>query len=408
MRKIFLLIIMLILVVPISALASDGSLAKIGNNYFDSLTDAIMYSKSGDTITLVNDSKVDETLLINKNVKIDLNGHDISAKEMVFKVQGGALHLTGNGKIYETSPNYGAIMIYGSTLDSDVDYSVVKIDKGVKLEGWSGIFINHDSSKAYGILINFDGVINAVNDTNNNTGIGIYANGNIKHNSNYPVVNIGDNAKITSTGNGIYMAGYMEVNVNGGYIQGDESAIGIKSGILNINDGSIVSTGVDKTPSSGNNNGINASGTAIQVESNTGYAGNMKIDINGGFIKSKNSYAFYEYIGKGNNSLVSSIDISSGQFESSKDNFYVSDSFKSNNQKFIKGGTYTSNPSEFLDSEYTAALNDNNLYEVHLATFSQVSKIENNNSNLLFYLSLLILLPGLVFLVYQIKSRKNI
>ena len=92
---------MLILVVPISALASDGSLAKIGNNYFDSLTDAIMYSKSGDTITLVNDSKVDETLLINKNVKIDLNGHDISAKEMVFKVQGGALHLTGNGKIYE-------------------------------------------------------------------------------------------------------------------------------------------------------------------------------------------------------------------------------------------------------------------------------------------------------------------
>lgn len=407
MKKIYLLILSLVLFLPIKISASEGALVKIGNQYYDNLLDAINNSKSSDTITLISDNQVAETININKNIRIDLNGHNITANEAVFKVQGGALHLTGKGKVYETNPNYGAVMIYGSTNPDDIDYSVVKVDRDVYLEGWSGIFITHDSLKSYGILVNFDGSINAVNDTNGGTGIGIYVNGNIKHNSNYPIVNIGENAKITSTGNGIYMAGYMELNINGGYIQGDESGIGMKSGILNMNNGTIISTGSDETPSTGNNNGINASGTGIQIESNPNYAGNMKINIKDGLIKSKNSYAFYEYIGNGTTSLANSIKITSGQLESGKNNFYVSNNFSEKHPYFIEGGLYSSDPSEYLFPGYNAILNKNNLYEVSLATFSQVSKIEQNTPKVIIYLLIAGLIAVLSFSIYKYVKTKG-
>jgi len=407
MKKIWLLTIMFIILLPLPIFASEGSLVKIGNKYYENLVDAINNSTSGETIVLISDNKTEETLVINKNIKIDLNGHNIMAPESVFKVQGGALHLTGKGKVYETNPNYGAVMVYGSSNPDDINYSVIKIDKDVYLEGWSGIFITHESSKSYGILVNFDGSINAVNDTSGGTGIGIYVNGNIKHNTNYPIVNIGENAKITSTGNGIYMAGYMELNVNGGYVQGDESAIGIKSGILNINNGTIISTGSDKTPSTGNNNGINSSGTAIQIESNPNYAGNMKININDGSIKSKNSYAIYEYLGNGSNSLVNTFNITNGQIESSKANFLVSDSFLSKHPYFIEGGLYTSDPSKYLSPGHSAILNKNNLYEVSLAAFSQVSKLEQNNTKVIFYLLIGGLIIVLSFSIFKYVKTKG-
>lgn len=399
--KKYLLILIFIISFPLSVFASEGSLVKVGNNYYDNLMDAIKNVGSNETITLISNIKLRETLLINKTVKINLNGYDITGPEAVFKVQGGTLHLTGKGKVYETNPNYGAIMVYGSGNQNDTKYSVVKVDKEVYLEGWSGIFITHESLKAYGILVNFDGIINAVNDTNGSTGIGIYVNGNIKHGSNYPIVNVGGHAKITSTGNGIYMAGYTELNVNGGYIQGDEAAIGIKSGILNVNNGTIISTGSDETPTGGNNNGINASGTAIQIESNPNYAGNMKIRIKDGLIKSKNSYALYEYIGKGNNSLVTTFNISNGQFESGKNNFYLSNQFKEKHPYFIEGGLFTSDPEEFLYPGYNAIINKNNLYEVSMATFSQTSKNDNTVVNWVGYLLTIGLLLGLSVLGYK-------
>lgn len=395
------ILVILLLMTPSKIMASAIPMTKIGNNYYDSLEEAISNSKNGETITLVNDNKLTETMVINKNVKIDLNGYDITANEAVFKVQGGSLHLTGKGEVYEKNPNYGAIMVYGSDKEENTNYSVVKVDKGVHLEGWSGIFITHESLKAYGILVNFDGTINAVNDANNNTGIGIYVNGNIKHNLNYPVVNVGESAKITSTGNGVYMAGNMELNVNGGYIQGDESAIGMKSGSLNINGGTIISTGVDRTPSTGNNNGIEPSGTAIQIESNSNYVGNMKINIDNGLIKSKNSYAVYEYIGKGTNSLVNVINISGGKFESFKNNFYVTDDFKNSHPYFIEGGLFTSNPEDYLYPGYNTIINKDNLYEVSMSTFQQTSKTEKNTKSWLGYLITTGLLMILSFFGYK-------
>ena len=395
------IIFSLLCFIPVIVSASVTPLVRIGGRFYDTLEDAVNAAPNNSTLTLISNIDLKDTLDINKNITIDLNGNNITAKEKVFQVKGGFLTLSGKGTVKETEPNYGAIMLIGSSEPTNEKYSGVRVGKDVILEGWSGIFINHESGKSYGVNAYLEGKINAVNDTSGGTGIGIYINGNIKHTTNYPVINIGDNAKITSTGNGIYMAGYMELNVDGGYIQGDESGIGMKAGILNINDGTIISTGSDETPSQGNNNGINASGTAIQIESNPNYAGNMKINIKDGLIKSKNSYAVYEYIGKGETSLVNTINISSGQVESGKDNFYLSNSFNEKHPYFIEGGLYSSDPSDYLDPGYSAILNKDNLYEVNMATFRQVSKYEDESPRTLLYL----LMVGLLVILSVIGFK---
>ncbi|MBQ9072061.1 MAG: hypothetical protein IJY25_02775 [Bacilli bacterium] len=375
--------LLLFCIVPIVN-ASTTPMAKVGDKFYDTLEEAIANASSTDTIMLVSDAVLDDTLLINKTVNLNLNGNDISAKEKVFLVQGGTLNVSGKGTIKETQPNYGAIMVIGSANLSDNNYSVVNIGKDVTLEGWSGIFITHENSKSYGVEVNLDGKINAINDTSGGTGIGVYVNGKIMDETNSPEVNILDNAEITSTGNGLYIAGTSTFNIGKAYISGVESGIGIKSGTLNIDGATVVSDGKDETPTEGYNNGIKASGTAIQIESNSSYAGKIQLNISNGEFKSKNSYVVYEYLGKGNDSLIYSMSISNGTFisESGKDVFSFSDSFKDIHSGFISGGQYSSDPSEYLKSGYSA-INEGGIYSVAKNTLKGVnsSSVSGNSGS---------------------------
>ena len=379
-KKITHSLLLFFMLIPVLVYASANSLARVGNNYYDSLAEAIANAGSNETITLISDVALDETLKINKTVNINLNGNDITAPSKVFEVQGGVLNLSGKGTIKETEPNYGAIMVKGSSDPNQRDYSIVNVGKDVTLEGWSGIFINHDSSNAYGVVVNLNGKINAVSDTSGGTGIGVYVNGNIKHQNNSPVVNVLDNAQINSNGNGIYMAGYSVFNIGTSNISGKESAIGIKSGELNIDGATITSNGKDYTPTEGYNNGMKASGTAIQIESNSGYAGNIGINIKNGTFKSKNSNVIYEYIGGGSSTQVNSINIADGTFisDADKDTLRFSDSFNDKHSNFITGGKFSSNPSSYLKSGYTTNV-ENDMYEV---TKSAMKDIDTNNYNL--------------------------
>lgn len=350
---------------------------------------------------------MNETLEIHKTVNINLNNYNIEAEQMVFLIQGGSLNLSGNGKILETKPNYGAIMLKGSTDPTKKDYSTVSVGSGITLEGWSGIFINHDNKTGYGILVNMNGSINDINDINGDPGAGIYVNGNIQHKDNSPIVNLSNTVKITSSGNGIYAAGYATYNINGAYISGEQSGLGIKSGVFNILDGTIIGTGEDKTPTSGNNNGINASGTAIQIESNSGYAGNIEINIKKGTIESKNSNVIYEYTVNNTKTQVTSINITGGTYISraGKAVFSLSDSFKTNHSKFISGGSYSSDPTNYLKSGYSTSLNQSSLYEVISSTMS-VFRSSNGNISKPFSLMLagtLILILGVMIYLNRKK-----
>ena len=377
-RKLFFCFLLFFCVVPSIVFASDGALVKVGGKFYDSLSEAILNVSANETIMLLSDVELEDSLIIDKVVNLNLNDNDIVAPSMVFLVQGGTLNLSGAGIIRENQPNYGAVMIKGSGNSDDSKYSVLNVSKDVNLEGWSGIFINHNNSKAYGIEVNFSGKIKAVNDTGGGTGIGIYVNGNINDDNNAPVVNILDGASITSSGNGLYIAGYSVFNVGKAYISGIESGIGIKSGVLNIDGATVECLGEDNTPTLGYNNGMKASGTTIQIESNNGYAGDMEIDINSGNFKSKDSNVIYEYIGKGNNSLVKSINISGGNFNGGKNVFEVTDSFRQKHGSFITGGNYSSDPSSYLVNGYKA-VNDNGMFNVVKSTMKEVLLFSGND-----------------------------
>ena len=120
-----------------------------------------------------------------------------------------------------------------------------------------------------------------------------------------PVINVYDGAVITAMdAAAMYIPNSGSVNVFGGTITGEASAIAIKCGTLNISGGTLTATGEDSTPTEGYSNGINASGAAIQIESNDAYKlnadtpGTVKINITGGKVVSENGYAIYEYVAK--------------------------------------------------------------------------------------------------------------
>lgn len=390
--------------------ADNNIAARIGNNFYNTLEEAILAAKSNDIITLTRNISLNEGLIINKNVNINLNNYNIEAKERVFLVQGGSLNLTGNGLVKEAKPNYGAIMLKGSTDPTKEDYSTISIGSGVTLEGWSGIFINHENNTGYGILVNMNGNINALNDTSGSNGAGIYVNGNIQHQNNSPVINLNDTTNINSTGTGIYAAGYATYNINGAHINGEQSGLGIKSGVFNIIDGTITSTGEDKTPTSGNNNGINPSGVAIQIESNDGYAGNIELNIGDGTFKSENSNVIYEYTVNGNETNVKSIDIENGTFISNanKPVISVSDSFANLHSGFIEGGTYSSDPTSYLKTGVNSTKNSNNLYEVvsNINDSLEILNFNNEKNNNHLILSLVITSIIIIGIIVYISIKK--
>lgn len=208
----------LFIMVPSVVFASENSVAKIGDKYYDSLEEAIEYVGDTDVIMLVSNVKLSDSLVIDKVVNLNLNGYNVMAPSLVFQVQSGKFNVIGNDTIKELDPYYGAILVKGSADSSSDNYSVVTVGKDVILEGWSGIFVDHVNNSAYGIIVNFAGKINAVNDKNVGSGVGIYINGNIKHQDHVMVVNVLDNAEIRSSGNGIYIAGSSTFNIGKAYI----------------------------------------------------------------------------------------------------------------------------------------------------------------------------------------------
>lgn len=404
MKKVIFLVVCFI-VLNFNVLASDGVSVKIGDNYYETLNLAIENAKDGDTITILSSITIEKPQLINKNITIDLNGNNISGKSYVFKVQNGTLNIKGKGKINELEPYFGAIVIKGSENSYDLEYSVVNVLKDVTLEGWTGIFIDQYNGKGYGIKVSFDGTINTYKDSNGDSGSGIYINGTIKDKINYPDIKINKTAKINSIGNGLYMAGYSKVLIDGAYIEAKDAGIAIKSGILTINDGNVIATGIDEVPTTLNPNGINSTGTTFQIESNNGYAGDIVIDIKEGNFVSKNSNVMYEY---GNNTKVSSINISGGKFksEASKDVFNLSNSFKTKHNKFISGGEYSSNPSEYLKNGYSVNHNYQVLQDV-LSVSGNVAKTENISIGTIIFLLIMILFSIIVYLVKGKKILKK-
>ena len=416
MKKILLLcyaVLNLLLLVNVNA--DILSRARIGNDYYDTLEEAILNAKSNDIIVLTSDNLLDDTIVINKNVNINLNNHTIMTDSKVFLVHGGSLNLSGKGTVRETKPYYGAIVMVGSTDLNDIDYSTLSVSKDITLEGWSGIFIDHsDNNNSAGILVNMNGSINALDDIDGDTGIGIYVNGNIKHDDNAPIVNLSETVNIKSTGFGIYSAGNANYYINGAHIEGVEAGIGMKSGKFKILNGEVLGTGPNETPTTGNNNGINASGSAIQIESNSGYYGNIQLDIRDGLFQSNNSYVIYEYTVNGSSTKIKEIRLSGGKYIALNDSdvFKMSDSFNGTHSGFISGGSYSSSPTSYLIDGYSTSLDSSSMYEVvNKEIDNKIPLIminSKNNNNYIWSVVVTIILSIIVIVYINRYKIKNL
>lgn len=334
------------------------------------VTDAATFQAALDNqainlLTLTADITTDSNLTFNrpsdKPLKIDLNGHNISATHenaRAIDVLRGNLEITGTGKISANAAKGIAVRAYGSDDSNLTGYTTLTIMGDVTLEATSddyayGLFLSHNNKHAYGVTIDFRGKINGYN--------GITINGNIVDKDNCPVFKIADRALIQAAsqashlhdasiadgqGTAIYAAGYAEWQIGAANIAGD-TGIGTKAGKFTFTDTKITANGA-KIAGTLNNDGINNSGATFQIEDNANYARNVELTILGGAYRSENGDIFYQY-GQGDaatraaraseTGALKTLTIKSGLFQADKGAIF--DGVEPGVVK-LQGGTYGS------------------------------------------------------------------
>ena len=81
----------------------------------------------------------------------------------------------------------------------------------------------------------------------------------------------------------------------------------------------------------------------------------------------------------------------------------VSDSFKNNHHEFISGGTYSSNPNDFLKPGYSASLNENSLYVVTSSTAQTFGT--NTQGNTFTSILIIVGIIGLALLIWYNRAK---
>ena len=279
---------------------------------------AEVFKNGGEAKLMENLTLTSDILLLDgKKVTLDLNNHNILTQNNRLKVYKGDLILTGKGTINGTMELGAPVVIYGSLDQNDANYSSLTVDENVTLEGDFGAYISSISKKSiHGVVVNLKGTFKSVSEEPQ---AAFTISGNNQDIKNCPIINIYSTAKFISKEYGLYAAGYAIWNIEGATIEGVKGGFGIKAGKINIKNAKIYATG-EKVKGTYNGNGINATGAAIAIESNNGYAGNIELTIDGGEYHSAYGNSIYHYIAQKNadevvnSKLVTSVEVKGGRF----------------------------------------------------------------------------------------------
>ena len=253
--------------------------AKVGDKYYSTLADAISAAQSGDTVKLMKSTTNNTSVSISDGrvITLDMNGFNagFSSKNNISVIHGG-LNITGRGKLYEESPWFAPVMIYGSDNSSDTDYTTVTVGEDVILEGWAGLFINQHVShpnEAYGIVVNVYGTLKSVKDTSEAGGHALYINGTIKATEgNVPKITLDGATLTTELGNGMYLAGYADTTIVDSSITStgaDSTGIEIRAGKLSISGDTKIEASTGKVEATPNGNGSTTANVAIAIAQHT-------------------------------------------------------------------------------------------------------------------------------------------
>lgn len=361
----------IIAIVALMFIAPNVSAATLEVKDDDTLKKAFTEAKTDDVIKLTdNITHVGGALMVDggRTLTLDLNGKTLTVDPKLragrndgdyrsVTVYNGKLTVK-NGTI--THETHTAISVWGSETEKEDFASKLVVEKDVTLNGLYGIAVYEDVKEgAYGVTVDFSGKINAKD-------LGITILGNIKQDKGAPVINVLDGAVINSDAIGIYAAGAGTWNLGTVQVTGKGSAIGIKSGKVVINNGTYTCTGEKKVPEA-YGNGMNDSGSTIQIEANDEYYKNVELIINAGEFISKKSSIVLEYIGiekdkaVATDTAVKTLEINGGTFIPAEDEitFELSDELSKKIPQFIAGGVYTSDVSAVLKPGYRSYIDTN-------------------------------------------------
>ena len=336
---------------------STIAVAQIGTTQYTTVEAAIAAAaQNGDTVKLLRDASMTGTteLIMDNSITLDLMGHTLAVERI--NLYKGGLNVTTTEPDGKVTCSSQAFNVYGSETD-EANYTTLTIGEGVTVESnYAVCLFPVKDMVSYGATININGTLTGSNGTlfvSGNLGNSVASGAALAGSANIPVINIGDNAVISSSGDqAIAMNGMAVVNVaDGAQITGRE-AIGVKRGILNVNGGTLTATGAKADPAEANNNGTEATGAAISVTSTYNNAGNIQVNVSGGTITSTHNAALYVGHSEKDDNLVTfqkgvTLNVTGGSFNGDGGAVYVADAITDDATmpaKFITGGTFSAKP----------------------------------------------------------------
>ena len=293
------------------------------------------------------------TLNVTANVVLDLNGNTITGPTnvYVFDIKDGGALTVDDTNTTETSGRItggGHKLVNGRT----GYFAAINISDGGALTLQNGT-IHGNEYYAVGTSGGTFTMNGGVLDVENADGATVAGNGST---SSYTTINInGGEIKGGTGANGcaIYHPQDGTLTISGGTITGYDG-VQMKGGTFVMTGGSITATGADKIDSanySKASDGNTTTGCALSLLSQKGYKGNISATISDdAVLTSASNYAVVEAFANESTDLKTvSVNIEGGTFKGGEEAAVKFTNHNEIGDFSVSGGTYNSDPSEYLD-----------------------------------------------------------
>lgn len=314
-----------------------ASVTHSGNTtYYTTIQGALTAASDDDTIKLLRDVELSTTIFLEKSLTLELNGHTISAADSWARVnadtkyggQTDAMFVVVGGAtltINDNSANKDGT-ITAATANKDTCYAAIKLTATSESvnTGTESLVVNSGN-----IVGNYYGVC-----------------GNGGRSDSQIIINDGTiKGTVVDDSTSIYHAQGGKLIINGGVLEG-ATGLYVKSGTVTISGGAIIGNG-KKEEFNHSDNGFGNTGDALVVEA-CGYTyGNPVVSVIGGTFISENAeaVAYYKY-----------------------------NENKLENEKFISGGSFSTDPSAYAADGFTGYQNPDGTYGVVKATEEEITR----------------------------------
>ncbi len=323
-----------------------------GYYYCKTLAEAVAAAEEGDTVTLLADVSVEETIVVEKALTLDLNGFDIASGVAVLKiVNAGEVTITDR----TAAPGTIASSVNGNTIDSEgTDLTIENVTIENSGSGYTIVFRGNQTPSAaaaadpstFNTLTLDHAKVNAYM-------VAISGNGSADKTWSGTIIRIENSQIVAQNGTGIYHPQYGIVNVSGDSAISGGTGIEMRAGELNVNGGTITGTWEQFTiydDASAVGGGTTIDGAAVAVSQHTTNLP-IRVTINGGTLLATgvDGKSLYEVDLYDEKVADIAISLMGGTFENAVESENVTG--------FIHGGQYKVLPAEELFAEgYTGEL----------------------------------------------------